>query len=222
MNAFSVILFIIIVTIFGGIIYTAQQDSSKKLQLPSHNILTPSPTVMELHLPQFQNQQQQSQTSQSQLSQTASNPTASVEEQPRASYSAVIKTTKGTIAVTLYSQAAPNTVKNFIDKAQSGYYNNLLFHRVENWVIQGGDPKGDGTGGGQMASELNDAPFTKGSLGIARGQDIRINNDSQFFITKSDASWLNRQYTNFGIVTDGMDVVSKIQIGDKILGITVL
>ncbi|MCL4387183.1 peptidylprolyl isomerase, partial [Patescibacteria group bacterium] len=63
--------------------------------------------------------------------------------------------------------------------------------------------------------------FMAGSLGVARGQDINISNDSQFFITKMDANWLNKQYTNFGIVTKGMDVVKNIQIGDKILGITV-
>ena len=70
-----------------------------------------------------------------------------------------------------------------------------------------------------MPTEINNKPFVVGSLGVARGQDIKISNDSQFFITKTDASWLNNQYTNFGIVTEGMDVVNKIEIGDKILGI---
>lgn len=68
--------------------------------------------------------------------------------------------------------------------------------------------------------ELNNKSFVAGSLGVARGEDINISNDSQFFITKTDASWLNSQYTNFGIVTQGMDVVNKIEIGDKILGIS--
>ena len=95
------------------------------------------------------------------------------------------------------------------------------FHRVEDWVIQGGDPTGTGSGGGQMQTEINSKPFVTGSLGVARGGDPRISNDSQFFIVKSDAAWLNQQYTNFGIVTEGMDVVNKIQIGDKILGITI-
>lgn len=134
---------------------------------------------------------------------------------------AIIKTTRGDIQLQLFPVAAPNTVANFVKKAQSNFYNNLTFHRVENWVIQGGDPLGNGTGGGTMTTELNDKPFVTGSLGVARGGDISQSNDSQFFITKSDASWLNKQYTNFGIVTNGMDVVNKIQIGDKILGITV-
>lgn len=134
---------------------------------------------------------------------------------------ATIKTNKGNIELTLYPNDAPNTVKNFALKSQSGFYNNLIFHRVEDWVIQGGDPKSNGTGGESMKTELNDKPFVTGSLGVARGGDINVSNDAQFFIVKKDADWLNKQYTNFGIVTSGMDVVSQIQIGDKIVGITV-
>lgn len=133
---------------------------------------------------------------------------------------ATITTSQGDITMTLYSNEAPNTVRNFIQKGQSGYYNNLTFHRVEDWVLQGGDPLGNGTGGGKIATELNSKPFVTGSVGVARGQDINVSNDSQFFITKSDASWLNNQYTNFGIVTSGMDVVNKMKKGDKIINIT--
>ncbi len=132
---------------------------------------------------------------------------------------AVIKTSKGDITIELFKQDAPNTVANFLKKSQSGFYNNLTFHRVEDWVIQGGDPKGNGTGGGNMPTELNNKPFIAGSVGVARGTDIKISNDSQFFITKTDAPWLNGQYANFGIVTEGMDIVKKIKIGDKILQI---
>jgi len=134
---------------------------------------------------------------------------------------AIIKTSKGDIELSLFEQEAPNTVSNFVKKGGEDYYKNLNFHRVEDWVIQGGDPDGNGTGGGKMATELNDKPFVIGSLGVARGGDIKLSNDSQFFITKTDASWLNGQYTNFGIVTNGMDVVNKIEIGDQILGITI-
>lgn len=136
--------------------------------------------------------------------------------------SVVISTSKGDIELTLYSQEAPKTVANFLAKAQSGFYKDLTFHRVEDWVIQGGDPKGNGTGGGQMPTELNDKPFVVGSLGVARGPDIKISNDAQFFITKKDSPHLNGQYTNFGMVTKGMDVVEKIAIGDKILGVQIL
>lgn len=134
---------------------------------------------------------------------------------------ASIRTSKGTFTIELYSKEAPNTVSNFAEKAKSEFYKNLTFHRVEDWVIQGGDPQGDGTGGEKMPTELNDKPFVIGSVGVARGPDIKISNDAQFFITKTEASWLNRQYTNFGIVTKGMDVVKKIEIGDKILSITI-
>lgn len=135
--------------------------------------------------------------------------------------SAIIKTSKGNIELTLYPKDAPNTVNNFISKAKSGFYNGKIFHRVEDWVIQGGDPLGNGTGGGKMPTELNNKPFIVGSLGVARGGDINVSNDAQFFITKTDASWLNGQYTNFGLVIQGMDVASQIQPGDKILGVQI-
>lgn len=133
---------------------------------------------------------------------------------------AVIKTSKGDIELMLYPTDAPNTVDNFVQKAKNGFYNNLVFHRVEDWVIQGGDPDGNGTGGGNMPVEFNSKPFIIGSLGVASRGDGKVQNDAQFFIAKTEASWLNGQYTNFGIVTKGMDVVEKIEIGDKILGIT--
>ncbi len=132
---------------------------------------------------------------------------------------ATIETTEGNITVELFATEAAKTVDNFAHKAKSGFYKGLDFHRVEDWVIQGGDPLGNGTGGGTMPTELNNEPFVVGSLGMARGSDINVSNDSQFFITKTDASWLNGQYTNFGKVISGMNVVDKIKIGDKILGI---
>ena len=141
-------------------------------------------------------------------------------EAPTATQTAIIKTSKGDIELTLYTADAPNTVANFIQKAKSGFYNNLIFHRVEDWVIQGGDPLGNGTGGDKMPTELNNRPFVIGSLGVARGGDIKVSNDAQFFINKKDSQFLNGQYTNFGIVTKGIDVANKIEIGDKILGIS--
>ncbi|RJQ38845.1 peptidylprolyl isomerase [Candidatus Microgenomates bacterium] len=148
-------------------------------------------------------------------------PTSSIaDSSQQASTSATIKTSKGDIVLTLYGKDAPQTVENFVNKAKNGFYSNLTFHRVEDWVIQGGDPKGDGTGGGNMPVEFNSKPFLIGSLGVASRGDGKVQNDSQFFITKKDAAWLNGQYTNFGFVTKGMDIVEKIEIGDKILGIS--
>lgn len=141
---------------------------------------------------------------------------------PIAVTKATISTDQGDIVLTLYTQDAPKTVDNFAKKAKSGYYNGLNFHRVEDWVIQGGDPLGNGTGGADtLPAEYNNRPFVAGSLGVARKQDPRVNNDSQFFITKADSPGLNGQYTNFGIVVQGMDVVNKVVIGTKILKITV-
>jgi len=139
-----------------------------------------------------------------------------------AATAATIKTSKGDIEISFYSKDAPNTVANFVSKAKSGFYNNLTFHRVEDWVIQGGDPLGTGTGGGNMPVEFNSKPFVVGAVGIASRGDNVVQNDSQFFIVKTDAQFLNGKYTNFGIVTKGMDVVNKIAIGDKILEITTL
>lgn len=129
---------------------------------------------------------------------------------------ATIKTSSGEIKIELYPDKAPKTVENFIMKAESDYYKDLVFHRVEDWVVQGGDPLGNGTGGGDIETELSDAPFKVGSVGVARGGDIKVSNDSQFFICTDDCSWLSGQYTNFGEVTEGMDIVKSIKIGDKI------
>jgi cyclophilin family peptidyl-prolyl cis-trans isomerase len=131
----------------------------------------------------------------------------------------VLDTAKGCIVNKLYTDPSANvakTIANFEQKANSGYFNGLIFHRVEDWVIQGGDPEGTGAGGGKMPSEYNNLPFKAGALGIARGGDPTQNNDSQFFITKSAAESLNGQYTNWGEVVQGMDVVNQIAIGDKI------
>ena len=87
--------------------------------------------------------------------------------------------------------------------------------------MQGGDPAGNGTGGGQMATELNNNPFIRGSVGVARGGNIEISNDSQFFITKNDAPHLDSLYTNFGQVSRGLEVVDSLAIGDKIISIRV-
>jgi cyclophilin family peptidyl-prolyl cis-trans isomerase len=122
----------------------------------------------------------------------------------------------GSFTFTLRPDKAPQTVARFAEKSRSGFYNDKLFHRVEDWVVQGGDPSGNGTGGEKVPSEYNDLSFKLGSVGIARGQDPAINNGSQFFIVKRDSTFLDKQYTNFGQVTSGIDVVSGIKIGDKI------
>ncbi|HEX8965329.1 MAG TPA: peptidylprolyl isomerase [Patescibacteria group bacterium] len=215
-----------VAVILGIITFSNQQK-------PSQPVLTnlfdsPTPTPLAFHLnskdPNSSSLPQRIATPESTPSIGPADPKPT--ENQAATISAIIQTAKGNIVVTLYRQAAPNTVANFISKVQSGFYDGLDFHRVEDWVVQGGDPNGNGTGGkNNMAIESNELSFVRGSLGMA-GSSLpngsTVGNDSQFFILKSDASWLNKQYTNFGIVTSGMDVVDKIQIGDKILGIKIL
>lgn len=136
---------------------------------------------------------------------------------------AAINTKNGQVILKLYKKEAPNTVANFIKKAESGFYNNLMFHRVEpGFVVQGGDPLGNGTGGGKIKSEINSIPFKRGSIGLARGMDREVSNDSQFFICLSDdgCSHLTNEYVNFGEVVSGIEFIDSIKIGDKILEIT--
>lgn len=130
-----------------------------------------------------------------------------------------INTVHGQIVIKLFPDQCPNTVKNFLNKVNSGFYNDLTFHRVEpGFVVQGGDPKGNGTGGGTIKSEINQIPFKRTSVGLARGGIKEQSNDSQFFICLADATCqsLTNEYVNFGQVVLGMDAVDQIQVGDKI------
>ena len=128
----------------------------------------------------------------------------------------------GTIVIQLRPDKAPNTVSNFASISNKGQYDGLTFHRVvANFVIQGGDPKGDGTGGGNQCTELSDLPFVKGAVGIARGGDIKISNLNQFYICIGDCLNLNGAYTNFGQVISGQEVADKVVVGDKIKTIRV-
>ncbi len=134
-----------------------------------------------------------------------------------------LKTKDGEILLKLYQDKAPNTVANFIKKADEGFYNGLTFHRViDNFMAQGGDPLGTGTGGGTIKSEINDIPFVRGTIGLARGGNKEISNDSQFFIcfSTSGCQHLTSDYVNFGEVVSGLDVLDKIKQDDKIIEIT--
>ncbi|HEV2009659.1 MAG TPA: peptidylprolyl isomerase [Candidatus Limnocylindria bacterium] len=128
----------------------------------------------------------------------------------------------GTIVIQLRPDKAQKTVSNFAIRANTGRYDGLTFHRVEpNFVIQGGDPAGNGTGGSTQCTELSDLPFVKGAVGIARGSDITISNDFQFFVCIGECRFLDGKYTNFGLVTAGQDVADAVKIGDKIKTIRV-
>ncbi len=141
----------------------------------------------------------------------------------QAYHEAVIETNKGTIVFKFFPKAAPNTVKNFITLARKKFYDGLTWHRVEpGFVIQGGDPNGNGTGGPgyTIKAEFNDHPHLKGTVAMARGQDPD-SAGSQFYICLAPAPFLDHKYTVFGQVTEGMDVVEAIRVGDRMLHVTV-
>ncbi len=137
---------------------------------------------------------------------------------------AILETVKGTIKFELKETEAPITTKNFIDLANKGFYNGLTFHRVEpGFVIQGGDPKGNGTGGSGKTIPLEIAPtltHRKGAVGMARSQEPN-SASSQFYICIENAKFLDKNYAVFGQVTEGQSVVSNIRKGDKIVKVTI-
>jgi len=125
----------------------------------------------------------------------------------------------GVIKAELYPEIAPNTVNNFIDLANKGFYNNLKFHRIiKDFMIQGGDPKGDGTGGpgysieGEFTSNgfANSLKHTRGVLSMARSQNPN-SAGSQFFIMTNEATHLDGEYAAFGKVISGLDLLDKIE-----------
>ena len=136
---------------------------------------------------------------------------------------AIIETDKGNIELTLFDKEAPNTVANFEKLANEGFYNGLTFHRVlPNFVIQGGCPKGNGTGGPgyTIKCEINEHKHGTGALSMAHtGKDT---GGSQFFITHSPQPHLDGVHTVFGKVVKGMDVVNKIKANDVMNKVTVL
>jgi len=139
---------------------------------------------------------------------------------------ATIKTAKGDMKVEFYEKDAPNTVKNFINLAEKGFYDGLTFHRViPDFVIQGGCPNGTGSGGPgySIKCELdgNNQYHDRGVLSMAHaGKDT---GGSQFFIchSRNNTSHLDRKHTCFGKVVDGLEIIDQIHQGDKIEKITI-
>lgn len=125
-------------------------------------------------------------------------------------YTALMKTSEGDITIELDAKGSPNTVNNFVYLAKNKFYDNTIFHRViKGFMIQGGDPKGDGTGGPgyQFADEPFTGEYTKGTIAMANAGPNT--NGSQFFIMHADYP-LPKNYVIFGHVTAGLDVVDKI------------
>lgn len=133
---------------------------------------------------------------------------------------AAIETDKGTLVVTFFPDKAPQHVRNFLDLAQKGFYDGLAFHRViRNFMVQSGCPNtragasgrpGTGGPGHRVMAEFNDTPHTRGVLSMARSQDPN-SAGSQFYIVHADhARHLDGQYTAFGVVEEGLDVLDQI------------
>ena len=141
------------------------------------------------------------------------------EEKAYGTYKAVITVENyGDIELELYGDTAPITVKNFVDLANDGFYDGLTFHRIiDGFMIQGGDPKADGTGGsdknikGEFESNgvENDISHVRGVISMARSKDMD-SASTQFFIVQEDSTYLDGEYAAFGKVTSGMEIVDKI------------
>ena len=150
---------------------------------------------------------------------TSKDPSAGDESQSIGTHHAEIEIQDyGTITVELDGDAAPITVQNFMDLANAGFYDGLTFHRIiSGFMMQGGDPNGNGTGGsdetipGEFSANGYDNPIshTRGTISMARAQDPN-SASSQFFICQADSTFLDGNYAAFGHVTEGMDVVDAI------------
>lgn len=133
-----------------------------------------------------------------------------------------LQTTRGTIKYRFYSKDAPNTVRRIAELVQKGFYNDVIFHRVvPGFVIQGGDPTGTGTGGSgvKLKAEFNSRKHVLGTVSMARAMDPN-SADSQFFIMLGNHAHLDGQYTAFGQVIEGQDVVNQIVQGDRMVKVT--
>ena len=128
----------------------------------------------------------------------------------------ILETSKGNVVVEMRPDLAPNHVARIKELARRGFYNGVPFHRViEGFMAQTGDPTGTGTGGSgqKLAAEFNAEPHTRGAVSMARAQSPD-SADSQFFICFDDATFLDRKYTVWGRVVEGMDNVDQINRGE--------
>ena len=134
-----------------------------------------------------------------------------------------IATEKGDIVFTFFPDEAPVHTAAFMKLAEAGFYDGLSFHRVEpGFVIQGGDPQGDGTGGPgyRLKAEFNSHPHLRGTVAMARSSNPD-SAGSQFYICLDDARFLDNNYTVFGQMSDGFETLDAIRRGDKMTKVTV-
>ncbi len=221
---FVIIAILLITAVFVAVFST----NDGKNPLAALGDTTPTPSLNLINGTQTPNQQVQGQQAQQQAQPTVVVPTTATSDIITADM-ITIHTAKGDIEFQTYPKDAPKTVANFSTLAKKGYYNGLTFHRVEpGFVIQGGDPNGNGSGGYSIygptfEDELNPDTesykegYKEGVVAMAnRGPNT---NGSQFFIMLADNDSLPKNYTIFGKVTKGMDVVKQIVVGDKMTSV---
>jgi cyclophilin family peptidyl-prolyl cis-trans isomerase len=134
-----------------------------------------------------------------------------------------METSKGTVMVEVYPKLMPVTVANFEKLVKAGFYDGLTWHRVEDWVVQTGDPTATGSGGSDETIPLEVSRVLKnvrGALGMARTNDPN-SATSQFYVLKSDAEWLDGGYAVFGKVTSGIEVIDQLTAEDTVTKITI-
>ena len=154
------------------------------------------------------------------------NPDLTTNDRGLSNATVAITTAKGVIKFKFYPKDAPNTVARIIqliNQEPKGFYNGLVFHRVvPGFVIQGGDPLGNGTGGSgqKLRAEFNDRPHVEGAVAMARSSDPD-SADSQFYIALGTIPHLDHNYTVFGQVVEGMDVVKMIAVGDAMTNVRI-
>jgi peptidyl-prolyl cis-trans isomerase B (cyclophilin B) len=147
-----------------------------------------------------------------------------LEIDPAKKYKATIETTRGNIVIDLAPQHAPKTVNNFVFLARQGFYDGITFHRViNNFMVQGGDPTGTGSGGPgyKFEDETRGNPLTHETGVLSMANAGPGTNGSQFFITHAPQPHLNGKHTVFGKVVEGQDVVDAIRQGDKMDKVTI-
>ena len=137
---------------------------------------------------------------------------------------ALLKTVHGNVLIKFYPKEAPNTVTRIVELIQRGFYDGINFHRVvPKFVAQAGDPTGVGTGGSgsKLKAEFNRIQHIKGTVAMARAQEDKDSADSQFYFALNTLPHLDGNYTVFAQVIEGLDVLDKIQQGDKILSFSI-
>jgi len=171
-----------------------------------------------------QNTLTETKTTDNQIAKNSGNTPEKKQEAEKMNTIVTIETNKGIFKAELYDEKTPVTTKNFIELVKEDFYNNLTWHRyVKNFVIQGGDPKGDGTGGSGKNIPLEvdkELKHIKGALGMARSQDPN-SASSQFYVTLAEPPNLDGGYAVFGHVIEGMDIVMQLREKDLINKITI-